>query len=61
MATRGGLIMSVQNFDDLNTHWGHDVEVTRYVDEDGNARNVAVECTECYEVLFDFEKEELNV
>jgi hypothetical protein len=49
--------MSVQNFGDLNAHWGHDVEVTRYVDENGIAQNAAVECTECYEVIIDFDNE----
>jgi hypothetical protein len=47
----------IDNFDDLDIHWGHDVEVTRYVDENGITQNVAIECTECYEVLINYDRE----
>ena len=47
--------MSVQTYDELNTHRGHKVVVVGYYRE-----NVAIECEDCFEVLLDFnnEKEE---
>ena len=50
--------MSVQTLTELNEHFGHDVEVTRYVNKDNEVMNVAIECTECYEVLVDYDREE---
>jgi len=50
--------MSVQTLTELDTHFGHDVEVTRYVNEANEVVNVAIECTECYEVLVDYDREE---
>lgn len=44
--------MSAQNYTELRGHLGHAVAVVAY----GNA-NVAVECEECAEVLFDFDRD----
>lgn len=43
--------MSVQNYDDLAEHYGHNIEVAIY----GEGDNVAIECNECNEVLLDFD------
>jgi len=47
--------MTVQNYDDLNKHRGHNVSVQGYYTE-----NVAIECTDCFEVLLDFDNEKEN-
>lgn len=44
--------MSVNSYDQLLRHLGHEVSVTRYEEE-----NVAIECFTCYEVLIDFDRE----
>jgi len=49
--------MSANNFDELYRHYGHQVVVARYTDEEGKVIGVAVECEECYEVLIDYDKE----
>jgi hypothetical protein len=50
--------MAVQNFTELVSHAGHNVAVVTYgLDV---PINVAVECEDCYEVLFDFEREGEN-
>lgn len=46
--------MAVQNYEELAQHQGHAVEVVVY----GDHQNAAVECVECYEVLFDFDNDE---
>lgn len=45
--------MSVQNYNDLSTHFGHNLTVALY----GEGDNVAIECEECFEVLLDFDKD----
>lgn len=50
--------MSVQTLTELDTHFGHDISITRYVNKDSEVVNVAIECTECYEVLVDYDREE---
>lgn len=47
--------MSATDYNDLHRHLGHNVEVVSYADT-----NVAIECQECYEVLLDFDKGEIN-
>jgi hypothetical protein len=49
--------VSVQNYNDLAEHFGHSLTVALY----GEGDNVAIECEECYEVLLDFDKEQVNV
>jgi hypothetical protein len=44
--------MSVDNFQGLFYHYGHQIEVVMY----GNT-NVALECDDCSEVLLDFDEE----
>ena len=45
--------MSVLNYQELAKHRGHKIEVIGYYDE-----NVAVECEDCFEVLFDYDNKE---
>ena len=53
--------MSVQNFTDLSKHYGHEVVVAVYTDSKGKVQNVAIECTECNDVLLDFDStDEIN-
>lgn len=47
--------MAVQNYNELYAHAGHAVQVYTYYDE-----NVAIECTECFEVLLDFDNDTNN-
>jgi hypothetical protein len=49
--------MSVQNYADLNEHYGHELNVRHYQDTLGNPVNIAIECVDCYEVLLDYDKE----
>jgi hypothetical protein len=46
--------VSANNYQELMQHVGHDIETITY----GNHDNVAIECTTCYEVLVDYDKEE---
>jgi hypothetical protein len=52
--------MSVQNFDELYAHYGHEVVVARYTGRDNNPLNVAIECNDCNEVLVDYDKERVT-
>jgi len=45
--------MSVNSFNDLKSHVGHDIECVTYGDEDDPA-NIALECTTCCVVLVDY-------
>lgn len=47
--------MSATCFDDLMRHYGHKIEVAYYGSDD-EPLNVAIECTECHEVLLDFDR-----
>ena len=52
--------MTVDNFEELIAHNGHDVNLT-FFGLNGkieNAENVAIACDTCCEVLFDYDKEE---
>jgi hypothetical protein len=51
----------VSNFTELHKHYGHEVVVAQYTDKEGQPVAVAIECMDCYEVLVDYEREELNV
>jgi hypothetical protein len=48
--------MSANNFNELNNHYGHALEVVRY-EYEGEIVNASLECVECNEVLLDYEKE----
>jgi hypothetical protein len=39
----------------IQPHYGHEVVVAQYTGQDGQPVNFAVECMDCYEVLFDEE------
>jgi len=43
--------MSVNNYNELSRHVGHNIECVEY----GNGYNVALECVDCGEVLMDFD------
>lgn len=49
--------MAVHSFKDLVQHHGHDVVVMSYGDSD-DIQNVAIECLDCNEVLFNFDKDD---
>jgi hypothetical protein len=44
--------MSVQNFQELSYHYGHEIVVALYGQD-----NVTLECNDCHEVLLDFDEE----
>lgn len=48
--------MGVSGYDDLRNHIGHNVVVVCYGKKGKAPDNVAVECEDCNEVLFDFDK-----
>jgi hypothetical protein len=48
--------MSVQNYEELNKHRGHKVQVYGYYTE-----SVSIECDECFEVLVSFDNDYLEV
>lgn len=54
--------MGVSNFEELISHYGHDVNLTFFGlhGKIENAVNVAIVCDTCQEVLFDYDKEELE-
>ena len=47
--------MSAQCYIDLIRHHGHNIEIATYGPKD-EPLNVAVECTDCNEVLMDFDR-----
>ena len=46
--------MSVNRYSDLKTHVGHRIEIVTYGDPEFPV-NVACECIDCGEVLFDYD------
>jgi hypothetical protein len=44
--------MGAHSTDDLFRHIGHDIECVTY----GGKENIAVECTDCNEILLDFDQ-----
>ena len=46
------------NIEDLWKHLGHKIELATY---GNNKDNISLECMNCYEVLWDNEREETNV
>lgn len=44
--------MSADSFTELNRHFGHSIVVAKY----GDDVNVAIECEDCFEVLFDYDR-----
>jgi len=51
----------VSNFTELHKHYGHQVVVAQYTDIKGEPVAVAIECMDCYEVLVDYDNEEVKV
>jgi hypothetical protein len=51
----------MSNFTELHKHYGHQVVVAQYTDTEGEPVAVAIECMDCYEVLVDYDKEEVRV
>lgn len=49
--------MSAWNYDELKRHIGHTIECVAYGDINDPA-NVAIECTDCNEVLFDYDRDD---
>ena len=47
--------MAVMNYDELISHREHTIQIHTYYDE-----NVAIECVDCYEILIDFDNENLE-
>jgi hypothetical protein len=47
--------MSAYNFETLLEHVGHAVEIVTYGNSREHIYNVAIECTDCNEVLLDYE------
>jgi len=47
--------MSAHCYTDLIRHCGHKIEIVTYGSKN-NPINVAIECTECNEVLMDFDR-----
>ena len=45
--------MLVMSLEDAQAHYGHEITVARYVNLEGEAVNVAIECVTCYQVLAD--------
>ena len=46
--------MSVNKFEELYAHFGHDIRIAVYA----IAANVAIECLDCNETLIEFDKED---
>ena len=44
--------MSVNSYDELLTHVGHEIECVAY----GDDANIAIECVSCGEVLQDYDR-----
>lgn len=38
---------------ELGRHYGHSIVIAKYSDLDGEPVNYAVECNDCFEVIFD--------
>ena len=38
---------------ELINHYGHDIEVGKYANDDGVILNLAIECMDCHEVIID--------
>lgn len=52
--------MGVHDYTDLINHEGHHIECVTYIERvTSRITNVAVECTDCCEVLMDFDNPEL--
>jgi hypothetical protein len=50
--------MSAYNFEELMSHYGHEIAVVYYGKSEKDAQNVAIECSKCGEVLLDFDRED---
>jgi len=49
--------MAAHSYADVASHLGHNLEVAIYGNGVDNPTSTAIECTDCYEVLVDFDKE----
>jgi hypothetical protein len=49
--------MSAETYEDLKQHYGHEVVVAQYTDNEGDAAVYAVECNDCDEALLTYERE----
>lgn len=38
---------------EIKRHYGHEIVVAQYTDQQGDPVNFAIECLDCYEVLAD--------
>ena len=52
--------MSVQNFNDLYSHFGHELIIAKYMNENFEPINAAIECFDCSEVLLDYDSEKVS-
>ena len=53
--------MSVTNFEELKQHIGHKIVCVGYKEKkDKEYHNIAIECEDCFEVLLDFDKDEIE-
>ena len=37
----------------IGEHYGHEIVIAQYSDDEGNPRNYAVECIDCWAILLD--------
>lgn len=49
--------MSVETYEDLQQHYGHEIVVAQYTDNKGEAMAYAIECNDCNESLLTYEEE----
>lgn len=49
--------MNTAEFDELKRHVGHKIVCVSYGDEN-NPQNISIECEDCFEVLFDVDRDE---
>lgn len=53
--------MSADSYSELIRHYGHNIVVARYTDQNNEVANVSIECETCYEVLTDYDKPERTI
>lgn len=46
----------MSSYNTLERHQGHKIEIGNY----GNGANLAVECLTCYEVIMDYDREQVS-
>ena len=50
--------MSVETYEDLQQHYGHEIVVAQYTGNEGEAMAYAIECNDCNEVILNYDNEE---